>query len=295
MTAREEEMEIEQWMQNQPKSLSSNLSDEMHENGEMHEMDGNDENRENHHDMSETIISENNEEGNVGNMRRLVNERSKSGTVRCCYKCHHEKPDRSHHCRACRTCILKMDHHCPWVNNCVGFYNYKYFFLFIIYTSLASFSIVFGMMSNFVQIFDQPSGDDSMFLFGFYELNVLWAFFIAFAFGASMLLFSAYHFRLILMNMTTLESMEKQSKFWRQYQRNPYDLGVLNNLRAVLGEKWYLWLVPTYRSVPGHGTHFPIRRYVNANSRHSVLDDDASSLHGGDDRGVDAVRIRVKS
>ncbi|CAM9470893.1 unnamed protein product [Phaeothamnion confervicola] len=53
------------------------------------------------------------------------------------------KPPRAHHCSICRRCIVKMDHHCPWVNNCVGLKNHKLFILFIGYTcALCAYALV---------------------------------------------------------------------------------------------------------------------------------------------------------
>ena len=35
---------------------------------------------------------------------------------RFCYICQKPKPPRAHHCRSCKTCVLDMDHHCPFVS-----------------------------------------------------------------------------------------------------------------------------------------------------------------------------------
>ena len=37
--------------------------------------------------------------------------------IKKCKYCDKYKPLRTHHCSLCRTCILKMDHHCRILNN----------------------------------------------------------------------------------------------------------------------------------------------------------------------------------
>lgn len=93
---------------------------------------------------------------------------------RYCSRCKHIKPDRAHHCTTCGTCVLKMDHHCPWVHNCIGFSNYKAFVIFLCYTTLYCAFYAGTTLEYFINFLYKPSRnhEEIQVLIGYAPLHI---------------------------------------------------------------------------------------------------------------------------
>lgn len=69
---------------------------------------------------------------------RVVVYKGRTITLKFCDSCRVWRPPRSSHCATCNNCVRRFDHHCPWLGNDIGLRNYRSYFCFVVFASLAA-------------------------------------------------------------------------------------------------------------------------------------------------------------
>lgn len=157
--------------------------------------------------------------------------------------CHVFKPERCHHCSSCNRCVLNMDHHCPWINNCVGFYNRKFFMLLLFYVLIATYTVDIALFSDaYSSVFElyhlrTVALGPHLLLLSSYSLSV--------SLSVVMTMFFRFHLTLLFTNKTTIDTMDKKNLNAKGDVRpKQFNISPSFNFIQVFGRNPWLWWLP---------------------------------------------------
>lgn len=177
------------------------------------------------------------------------------------------KPERAHHCKTCRACILKYDHHCPWINQCVGLGNERYFILFMLWMAIGSaFYVGSSWRIAWQAVRAKDTWDYALAPRVLYLVIYTKAAFMGTAVG----LLACYQLWLVSRGETHTENQDNThyNKIARRNGRsfvNVYDLGMLRNLQVFfnvgpgLDYPYYTLLLPMRIPPYSDGWHWAKR------------------------------------
>jgi hypothetical protein len=169
-----------------------------------------------------------------------VSKRKNQNTYHKCRKTQKFIPLRAVYDNISGRIVLCQDHFCPWVANCVGFYNRKFFILFCFWTCLLSAfcGILLGRIA-WASLDGNNHFDDNSTPGG--RGVIMMASVLDCTFFVCLIFFCMAHFYMAAKNQTSIEDVEDSKRF---------DRGWRENFKVVFGSNPKLWLLPVWGSGP---------------------------------------------
>ncbi|KAJ7994060.1 hypothetical protein DPEC_G00262020 [Dallia pectoralis] len=180
--------------------------------------------------------------GSSEEFEEMIPQNPISRLRRCGYCLLLQQPMRAKHCQTCKHCVRRFDHHCPWIDNCVGERNHRWF---IIYLTVQLLALLWALQISWSGF--QPAITWKLW----FSVNgfLLATLCVVGVFSLVVVLLLGCHLYLISINSTTWEFMSRHRiSYLKGYgdEENPFDRGIFCNLwdffcmcRTVMWEQVY--------------------------------------------------------